>query len=216
VKWKRQKNNPSLSDPDNQLMLRTGSGDTGAFKLLMEKHRVPVMRLIYRYTGMHHEAEDLAQDIFLKIYRTAGNYIPRAQFHTWLYKVVTNHCLNFHRSQKKHKYDRPLDPSLSETDIADQSSDGAGPEAAAETRLRQEALTAAVQTALDRLPDRQRMAVILFRFEGLSYSEIAQALGCSVSAVESLIFRAMNTLRELLKPYKKPEGSQANGGTSGR
>jgi len=68
-------------------MLRAGSGDTGAFRLLMEKHQAPVMRMIYHYTGMHHEAEDLAQDIFITIYRAAGSYAPRAQFKTWLYKV---------------------------------------------------------------------------------------------------------------------------------
>ena len=183
-------------------MIRTGSGDTGAFRLLMEKHQVNVMRMIYRYTGRHHEVEDLAQDIFLKIYRVAGTYAPRAQFKTWLYRVVTNHCFNFHRSQKKHKYDSTLDPSRSEADIVDQSFKGAVREAPAERRLQQEELKAAVQKALAGLPDRQRMAVILFRFEGLSYGEIAQALGCSISAVESLIFRAMSSLKELLKPYK--------------
>jgi RNA polymerase sigma-70 factor (ECF subfamily) len=202
VKWTRHDKESYLSDPDNQLMLKTGSGDTGAFRLLMEKHQVNVMRMIYRYTGRHHEAEDLAQDIFLKIYRVAGKYTPRAQFKTWLYRVVTNHCFNFHRSQKKHKYDSTLDPSLSEADIPDQSFKGAVREAPAERRLQQEELKAAVQKALAGLPDRQRMAVILFRFEGLSYGEIAQALGCSISAVESLIFRAMSSLKELLKPYK--------------
>jgi RNA polymerase sigma-70 factor (ECF subfamily) len=202
VRWKRNDKSSFLADPDNQLMLRAGSGDTGAFRLLMEKHQVPVMRMIYRYTGMHHEAEDLAQDIFLKIYRAAGSYAPRAQFKTWLYKVVANHCFNFHRGRKKHKYDGTLDPTLSAADVADQSSQGAGQDASAEQRLQQEELKAAVQKALAGLPDRQRMAVILFRFEGLSYGEIARALGCSVSAVESLIFRAMSSLKERLKPYK--------------
>jgi RNA polymerase sigma-70 factor (ECF subfamily) len=185
-------------------MRRAGSGDTGAFRLLMEKYQVLVMRMIYRHTGMHQEAEDLAQDIFLKIYRAAGNYSPRAQFKTWLYQVVANHCINFHRSQRKHKYDGTLDPSLSEADRADPSGAGSRHEASAEKKLQQADLKAAVQSALDKLPDRQRMAVILFRYEGLSYGEIARALGCSVSAVESLIFRAMNTLKELLKPYKTP------------
>jgi len=204
VKWTRHDKENYLSDPDNQLMIKTGSGDTGAFRILMEKHQGSVMRMIYRYTGQHHEAEDLAQDIFLKIYRGSGNYTPRAQFKTWLYKVVTNHCLNFHRSQKKHKYDSGLDPSLSEMDMPDTSHKGAGQEVPAEKRLQQEELKAAVQKALAELPDRQRMAVILFRFEGLSYGEIARALGCSLSAVESLIFRAMSTLKEMLQPYKTP------------
>lgn len=215
MKWTRNDKEKYLFDPDNELMIKTGSGDTGAFRLLMEKHQVNVMRMIYRYTGRHHEAEDLAQDIFLKIYRAAGNYTPRAQFKTWLYKVVTNHCLNFHRSQKKHKYDGTLDPSLSERDIPDRSYKGAVPEAAAEIKIRQEELKAAVQNALAKLPDRQRMAVILFRFEGQSYGEIAQTLGCSLSAVESLLFRAMNSLKELLKPYKTPRGAQTKQGNQG-
>ena len=187
-------------------MVRAGSGDIGAFRTLVEKHQMNIMRMIYHFTGVHHDAEDLAQDIFLKIYKAAENYTPRARFKTWLYKVVINHCLNYHRSQKKHKYDATLDPSLSETDIPDPSSTGAIPETAAEKKLEQEELKIAVQSALAKLPDRQRMAVILFRFEGLSYGEIAQTLGCSLSAVESLLFRAMNTLKELLKPYRIPQG----------
>jgi RNA polymerase sigma-70 factor (ECF subfamily) len=212
VKWTRNDKQAYLSDPDNQLMIKTGSGDTGAFRALMEKHQLGVMRMIYRYTGAHHEAEDLAQDIFLKIYKVAGSYTPRARFKTWLYRVVTNHCLNFHRSRKKHKYDCTLDPALSESDIPDQSCKGEVPEGYAERKLQQEELKAAVQNALAKLPDRQRMAVILFPFEELSYEEIAQALGCSLSAVESLLFRAMNTLKELLKQYKTPRGAQNNRG----
>jgi len=197
-----QDNNSYLSDPDNQLLLRTGSGDISAFRLLMEKHQLTVMRMIYRYTGRHHEAEDLSQDIFLKIYRAAGNYTPRAQFKTWLYKVAANHCLNFHRSQKKHMYGSAPGRSLSETDLLPQTHREGGQKPPAEKNLEQEELKAAVKKALSELPDRQRMAIVLFRFEELSYREIAQTLGCSLPAVESLIFRAMSALKEKLKFYK--------------
>lgn len=196
-----QQNDSYRSDPDNQLLLRTGSGDVGAFKLLMEKHQLTVMRMVYRYTGRHHEAEDLAQDIFLKLYRAARRYTPRAHFKTWLYKVVANHCLNFHRSQKKHLYGNAPSRSFSETEVLPRSCREAGETPPAEQRLEQEELKAAVKQALAELPDRQRMAIILFRFEELSYREIAQALGCSLPAVESLIFRAMRTLKDALKPH---------------
>ena len=190
-----------LSDPDNQLMQKAGSGDIAAFKELIKKHQGTVTGIIYRYTGNHNEVEDLAQDIFLKIYKAANSYVPRAQFKTWLYKVVANHCLNFFRSQKRkaliYSLDQPVsedyNPHIQRTDAQKEQP---------ETLLQQQELQIALKRALSELPERQRMAIILHRFEGLSYKEVADTLGSSLSAVESLIFRAMSSLKEKLSPYK--------------
>ncbi len=190
-----------LSDPDNQLMQKAGSGDRAAFKQLVQKHQRTVTGIIYRYTGNHSEVEDLAQDIFIKIYKAANSYVPRAQFKTWLYKVVANHCLNFFRSQKRKAFISSLDQSLSEEynpHIERTDEQKKQPELI----LQQQELHTALKSALSELPERQRMAIILHRFEGLSYKEIATVMGSSLSSVESLIFRAMNNLKEKLNPHK--------------
>ena len=190
-----------LSDPDNQLMQRAGLGEIAAFNQLVQKHQGTVTGIIYRYTGNHNEVEDLAQDIFLKIYKAANSYVPRAQFKTWLYKVVANHCLNFFRSQKRKAFITSLDQSSSEEynpHIQRTDSQKEQPEII----LQQQELHTALKSALSELPERQRMAIILHRFEGLSYKEIATIMGSSLSAVKSLIFRAMNNLKEKLSPYK--------------
>ena len=190
-----------LSDPDNQLMQKAGSGNRAAFKELVKKHQGTVTGIIYRYTGNHNEVEDLAQDIFLKIYKAASSYVPRAQFKTWLYKVVANHCLNFFRSQKRKAITTSLDQPLSE-DYNPHIQRTDEQKKQPEIILQQQELQIALKRALSELPERQRMAIILHRFEGLSYKEVATILGASLSAVESLIFRAMNNLKEKLSPYK--------------
>lgn len=194
-----------LSDPDNQLMQKAGSGDRTAFKQLVQKHQRTVTGIIYRYTGNHNEVEDLAQDIFLKIYKAANSYVPRAQFKTWLYKVVANHCLNFFRSQKRKAFISSLDQSSEEYNPHIQRTEEQQKQP--ELILQQQELHTALKSALSELPERQRMAIILHRFEGLSYKEIATVMGSSLSAVESLIFRAMNNLKEKLSPYKSGETS---------
>ncbi len=190
-----------LSDPDNQLMQKAGSGNRAAFKELVKKHQGTVTGIIYRYTGNHNEVEDLAQDIFLKIYKAASSYVPRAQFKTWLYKVVANHCLNFFRSQKRKAIITSLDQPLSE-DYNPHIQRTDEQKKQPEIILQQQELQIALKRALSELPERQRMAIILHRFEGLSYKEVGTILGASLSAVESLIFRAMNNLKEKLSPYK--------------
>jgi RNA polymerase sigma-70 factor (ECF subfamily) len=194
-----------LSDPDNQLMQKAGSGDRTAFKQLVQKHQRTVTGIIYRYTGNHNEVEDLAQDIFLKIYKAANSYVPRAQFKTWLYKVVANHCLNFFRSQKRKAFISSLDQSSEEYNPHIQRTEEQQKQP--ELILQQQELHTALKSALSELPERQRMAIILHRFEGLSYKEIATVMGSSLSSVESLIFRAMNNLKEKLSPYKSGETS---------
>ena len=160
------------------------------------------MATIYRYTGNRNEVEDLAQEIFFKVYRAAKSYTPQAKFSTWLYRVAVNHCLNYRRSQKRSVLTTSLDHSM--------PGEGKPPLQVAQPQdqqperlLEQQEIHAALKRVISELPDRQRIALILYRFEGLSYKEIAKVLGCSLSAVESLLFRAMTMLKEKLKPYNK-------------
>jgi RNA polymerase sigma-70 factor (ECF subfamily) len=198
---KELKNN-HLSDPDHELMRRICSGEAAAFKQLVEKYQWMVMKTIYRYIGNHHEVEDLAQEIFFNVYRAAKRYIPQAKFSTWLYRVVANHCLNYRRTLKRSVLLTSVDnsssgsesPSLQLSQPQDQQP---------EKLLAQQELHAALRKVISELPDKQRMALILYRFEDLSYKEIAKVLGCSLSAVESLLFRAMTSLKKKLTPYNK-------------
>ena len=192
-----------LSDPDNELMKRVGSGDKTAFKELVQRNQRVVTGIIYRYTGNHHDVEDLAQDIFLKVFKAAPRYVPRAQFKTWLYKVVAHHCFNYFRSQKRRSFITSYNQSFPEEDnppLNYAESQKKQPE----NLLQQQELRTALTAALSELPDRQRMAIILHRFEDLSYKEIANVLGCSLSAVESLLFRAMDNLKKKLHSYQPP------------
>jgi len=198
---KKHKNN-YLSDHDNELMKRVGSGEIAAFKQLVEKYQRIVTGTIYRYIGNHHEVEDLAQEIFFKVYKAATHYTPHAKFSTWLYRVVANHCLNYRRRKRRDASLNSIDHSLSgkgKSSLQLAQAQDHQPE----KLLQQQELQAALKRTISKLPDRQRMAIILYRFEGLSYKEIAKVLGCSLSAVESLLFRAMTTLKEKLKPYSE-------------
>lgn len=195
----KENNDRYRSDPDNVLMKRIGSGEIASFKPLVEKYQRMVMATIYRYTGSSQDVEDLAQEIFFKVFKAAKRYTPRAKFSTWLYKVVANHCINYRRSQKRDAMVTSLDHSFS-GEADEPSLQIAGPkENQPENRVQKKAVEVALKRAIGELPDRQRMAIVLYRFEGLSYKEIADVLGCSLSSVESLLFRAMTNLKEKLK-----------------
>ena len=190
------------SDPDNELMKRIGSGDKVAFTQLVEKYQRMVMKMVYRYIGSYHEVEDLTQEIFIKVYSAAKRYTPQAKFSTWLYRVVVNHCLNYRRKLKRGALLTSIDSSSSGSERP--SSQLSQPQDQQPERLlEQKEIQAALKRVISELPDKQRMALILYRFEGLSYKEITKVLGCSLSAVESLLFRAMKTLKEKLRPYNK-------------
>ncbi len=196
----KKDNHTHLFDPDNELMKRVGRGELTAFKQLVEKYQKKVMGTIYRYCGNRQETEDVAQEIFFKVYKAAPHYTPRAHFTTWLYKVVVNHCLNYLRNQKKDAlFASPDTLSRGEENIFSPFPQLQGEQP--ESLLQQQELQEILKKAIGELPERQRMALILHRFEGLSYKEIALVLGCSLSAVESLLFRAMISLKEKLKIY---------------
>jgi RNA polymerase sigma-70 factor (ECF subfamily) len=169
---------------DEELMLAAGGGDLAAFGQLVERHQAVVWRLAYRFLGDACEAEDVAQDAFLRILDAAPRYRPAAAFRTYLCRVVTRLCLD--RAQKKRHVYTPAPP---------EQTDGkpAPPDLLAERERQQ-----AVRQALETLPSRQRMAVVLRYDQGFSYSEIAAALDVTPKAVERLLARGRETLGRLL------------------
>jgi RNA polymerase sigma-70 factor, ECF subfamily len=187
-------------DPDVALMRRVKSGDREAFTALVEKYRQPILNLTYRMVGDLGEAEDLAQTAFVQVYRFAQRYREDARFSTWLYTIARNLCLNEIRRRQRH----PTDSLESARD----RDDDRGPHQMADIRspsppeelLRAE-LEEKVQQALNSLPPKQRLAVLLCRDSDLSYEDIANVLRCSVSATKSLIHRGRETLKKRLKPY---------------
>lgn len=183
----------SIQDGDVELMLRLQGGDEAAFEDLVRRHQRNVLNLVYRYLGNAGDAEDVAQEVFFKVYRARHQYEPKAKFSTWLYRVTVNHCLNEIRSRKS----QPASSELSDDLLKD--SGVINPDA----NLDREDLQHAVKAAVDALPEHQRMAVILARYEELSYEEIAETMGISLEAVKSVLHRAKETLKEKLLHFVK-------------
>ena len=182
-------------------MLRVRNGDMDAFRELIERHQRAVINTIHRAIGDAWEAEDLAQRVFIQVHRSAKRYKPTAKFTTWLFTITRNTILNEHRRRNRHpseSLDALQEPR--ETDSAGwQPADTSTPDPAQEAVERE--LQEKIAEAVRDLPEAQRTAVVLCRYEGVSYEEIAEVLGCSVSATKSLLHRARLTLKEKLKGY---------------
>ena len=185
---------------DAEVMLLAGAGDDSAFEYLVDKFRRPIVSFMYRMTHNQAVAEELAQEVFLRVYRSRSSYQAEAKFSTWLYRIATNLGVNYARDTRSERMapsvnlDEP-DPETGTTpDVAD-----ATPNVEAEI-LRQERL-AAIRKHVMSLPERQRMAVLMHKYQGLDYKEIGGVLKLSESATKSLLFRAYETLRERLKEF---------------
>ena len=189
------------SESDVALMLRVKDGDHEAFRELIERHQRAVINVIHRAIGDTWEAEDLAQRVFIQVFRSASRYKPTAKFTTWLFTITHNTILNEHRRRARHAAQsldalaQPEDTDEPGTQLADTRA--TDPAREASERELQEKIHSAIQA----LPEAQRTAVILCRFEGLAYEEIAEVLHCSVSAVKSLLHRARQTLKEDLRGW---------------
>ncbi len=181
------------TDPDVGLMLRFQKGDERAFEELVRRHTRGVLNLVYRYLGDASCAEDVAQDVFVKVYRARKKYQPKAKFSTWLYRIAVNHCLNEIRSRKSQPSgSAPIEELLEEPAPTPP-----------DVPLRQAELRRAVKAAIDGLPENQRMAVILARYQEMSYDEIADAMGMSLEAVKSVLFRAKENLKLRLARFSR-------------
>jgi RNA polymerase sigma-70 factor (ECF subfamily) len=184
-------------DPDATLMLAFQRGDEAAFRALFERHARAMVNFCHHFVRDAARAEELAQDVFVKLYQAAPRYRPTARFKTFLYRIASNHCLNEVRRGEyaagaagAGRREEPPDPDAL-------PSGDAGPEAAAVGA----ALERAVGVLLGDLPEKQRAALVLCRLEGLSYEEIATVLGTSVPAVKSLVHRATVSAAAALAPF---------------
>jgi RNA polymerase sigma-70 factor (ECF subfamily) len=199
-------NSTAMADPiageltDADVMLRVKAGDDSAFDYLVQKYRRPIINFMYRMAHNTAAAEDLAQEVFLRVYRSRANYEPSAKFTTWLYRIATNLGVNYARDTR---HERPenvtnLDEPDTETgqrpDLADKTA------SVEEEILRRERL-AAIRRKVEALPERQRMAVLMHKYQQMDYRQIAEVLKLSESATKSLLFRAYETLREQLKEF---------------
>jgi len=188
-----------LSSED--LMARIAKGDEDAFEILVSRHQTSVLNLIYRFIGDRTQAKDLAQEVFLRVWQAARGYEPRAKFTTWICRITANLCLNELKSARRKKWFQFLrsgeDREKTTEDVLLDSSPSP------EELLLSREQSRKISDALQSLPENQRVAIILKRYDDLSYQEIAKILNCSVSAVESLLVRAKRTLQEKLKTFQK-------------
>ena len=187
-------------DPDAALMLRVKEGDASAFTELVDKYKQPVMNLVYRMLHDATEAEDLAQNVFVQVYRSASRYRVSSKFSTWLFTIARNLCLNEIRRRGRHPADSIHAPHPEQEDQPWQQFEDKQTFSAPDNLLQGE-LAEKIEAALAQLPENQRSAILLCRHEEMSYEEIARVLGCSLSATKSLIHRGRETLKERLKPY---------------
>jgi RNA polymerase sigma-70 factor (ECF subfamily) len=182
-------------DYDAELMLRVKEGDHASFGVLLEKHRNPVIHFLYRMVQNPAVAEELAQEVFLRVYRSRASYEPTAKFTTWLFRIATHLALNALRDGKNERKQESLDETMEESLPARQIADK---RPTIEQAMMYQARLGEVKEAIQMLPDKQRAAVLMHKYEEMEYSQIAGALNCSESAVKSLLFRAYEALRARL------------------
>ena len=182
---------------NEDLMARVGQGDDHAFEILVNRHQTSILNLIYRFIGDRTQAKDLAQEVFLRVWQAAKSYEPKAKFTTWIYRITANLCFNELKSSRRkkwfpfHQSDEHIGNTIEET-LPDSAP-------SAEDLLLEKERSHQISDALQSLPGNQRMALVLKRYDDLSYAEIGQIIGCSVSAVESLLVRAKRNLQEKLR-----------------
>ena len=188
----------AVSDAD--VMLRVKTGDESAFAYLVQKSRRPMVGFLYRLCHNPAAAEELAQEVFLRVYRSRSSYEASAKFSTWIYRIATNLAVNFARDTRHERaevtvrLDEPDEETGTRPDMADASL------TVEEQMLRRERL-AAIRSKVNALPERQRMAVIMHKYQQMEYRQIADVLELSESATKSLLFRAYEALREQLKEF---------------
>jgi RNA polymerase sigma-70 factor (ECF subfamily) len=185
---------------DAAIMLRVAEGDEAGFNYLASKYHRPMIHFLYRMVGNQAVAEELAQEVFLRVYRARSSYRAEARFTTWLYRIATNLAVNHARDTRHERnaqtiyLDQP-DPETGTTpDVADD-------EPTAEQQLMRDERMAAIRLHVMALPERQRMAVLMHKYQGMDYRQIGEVLKLSESATKSLLFRAYQTLRDKLKDF---------------
>jgi RNA polymerase sigma-70 factor (ECF subfamily) len=192
----------TVTRTDVQLMLDVKAGDQQSFELLLQRYRTPLVNFLYRMVRNREQAEDLAQEVFLRVYRAREDYEPSAKFTTWLFRIATNLALNSVRDHRYQKLEVSMDAPITADaedgeermmEVADEHPD-------IEQHLVEETRKKMIRHAIEKLPEKQRAAVLLHKYQELDYAEISKILQCSESALKSLLFRAYETLRVELAP----------------
>jgi RNA polymerase sigma-70 factor (ECF subfamily) len=198
------KDNPYLSDPDVRLMLEFQEGNKASFETLLHKYFPRLVNFIYRYLSSREAAEDIAQEVFIRVYKSGASYKPQSKLQTWIFTIARNLSLNELRRNKHRTVSLDATFSSDEGELKRQVQDPNSPDPS-DDMLRQEKAEA-VKAAINDLPENQRVAVLLRRYEQFSYEEIAQMLNISSKAVKSLLSRAKENLKEKLTGWAKIPG----------
>jgi RNA polymerase sigma-70 factor (ECF subfamily) len=191
---------PDQTDPDAVLMLRVKRGDRAAFAALAGKYRQPLFNFVFRTLRDETETEDVAQNTFLQVWKSRARYRRTAKFSTWLFTIARNLCLNEIRRRSRHPAESLEETHAEHDDQPSRQYEDRKVFLPTENVLHSE-LAKKIEEALAELPENQRTAILLCRQDEVSYEEIAEILGCSLSATKSLIHRGRETLKEKLKPY---------------
>ena len=190
-------------------MLDVKSGDERSFELLLQRYRTPLVNFLYRMVRSREQAEDLAQEVFIRVYRAREEYVPSAKFTTWLFRIATNLALNSLRDHRYQKLEMSIDAPLTGSEEGDERPfEVADKHPTVEQELVEEERKKMIRHAIEKLPEKQRAAVLLHKYQELDYAEIAKILGCSESALKSLLFRAYEMLRVELAPLVR-QGKEA-------
>jgi RNA polymerase sigma-70 factor, ECF subfamily len=185
---------------DVEIMLQVKAGDDSAFAYLVQKYRRPMVNFMYRMAHNAAGAEDLAQEVFLRVYRSRETYEASAKFTTWLYRIATNLAVNYARDTRHERPENTV--SLNEPDEeSGRTLDLPDRAPSAEEKLVQRERLAAIRQRVQALPERQRIAVVMHKYQQMDYRQIAEVLKLSESATKSLLFRAYETLREQLREF---------------
>ncbi len=193
-------NHAADESSDAAIMLRVAAGDESGFNYLVEKHHRPIIHFLFRMVRNQAVAEELAQEVFLRVYRSRESYRAEAKFTTWLYRIATNLAVNHARDTRHERaaqnvyLDAPDEETGTTPDVADD-------EPSVEQRLVRDERMAAIRAQVMALPERQRMAVLMHKYQGMDYRQIGEVLKLSESATKSLLFRAYQTLRDKLKGF---------------
>jgi RNA polymerase sigma-70 factor, ECF subfamily len=196
-----------MTTSDVQLMLDVKAGDEASFDLLLRRYRTPLVNFLFRMVRDSATAEDLAQEVFLRVYRARKQYSPTAKFTTWMFRIATNLALNSIRDNRHRLIETSIDATKEDEDTAPMELPSR--EMRIDQQMMERDRAEFIRRAVDALPEKQRAAVLLHKYEEMDYGEIAKILECSESALKSLLFRAYETLRVQLAPLVSPPVGQA-------
>jgi RNA polymerase sigma-70 factor, ECF subfamily len=202
-----------MARSDVQLMLDVKAGDDSSFELLLRKYRTPLVNFLYRMVRNSATAEDLAQEVFLRVYRARKDYAPSAKFTTWMFRIATNLALNARRDGRYQQLEVSMDQPADTQEGAHTAFEVPDRQPGIENELMARDRAALIRRAVESLPEKQRAAVLLHKYQEMDYDEIAKILQCSESALKSLLSRAYETLRIELAPLVETRRARLRGET---